>query len=263
MDKHTFALTVYKESPYLEECIQSLVNQTVKANIIIVTSTPTAFSRDLFEKYGIPYYINNTEKKNAATNWNFAIAQAPTSLVTVAHQDDMYEPGYAEHILNEFAGNADVQIAFTSYTDVINGRVRKYSMSAFVKSTLLLPFYFSKSIGSKFFKRAILLLGNPICCSSVTFNKEITGDQIFSDRYVFALDWFAWYELSAKAGKFMFINKKLIWHRIHNNSVTAASSNNGVAKREERAFFEMIWGNKIIAGVLSFVYRLGNLDNRS
>jgi cellulose synthase/poly-beta-1,6-N-acetylglucosamine synthase-like glycosyltransferase len=263
MTGHTFAITVYKESAYLEQCIQSIVNQTVKTNAIIVTSTPTEFSRDIAEKYGIPYHINSTEKKNAATNWNFAIEKAETDLVTVAHQDDMYQPDYAENVLNKFARHNNVQIAFTGYIDMINGKIRKYSMSAFVKSTLLLPFYFSEATSSNFFKRLVLLFGNPICCSSVTFNKALTGDQIFSDRYVFALDWFAWYEMSAKPGGFMFINKKLIIHRIHNSSVTAASSNNGAAKREEQAFFEMIWGNKFIARILSRVYRLGDLDNRS
>ena len=32
---HTFAICAYKESPYLEECIQSLMNQTVKSDILI------------------------------------------------------------------------------------------------------------------------------------------------------------------------------------------------------------------------------------
>ena len=34
---HTFAICAYKESQYLEECIKSLQNQTVKSNIIMAT----------------------------------------------------------------------------------------------------------------------------------------------------------------------------------------------------------------------------------
>ena len=37
---HTFAICAYKESPYLEECITSLMEQTVKSEIFIATSTP-------------------------------------------------------------------------------------------------------------------------------------------------------------------------------------------------------------------------------
>ena len=43
MDKdqisHTFAVCAYKESEYLEECVKSLLEQTVKTNIIMATST--------------------------------------------------------------------------------------------------------------------------------------------------------------------------------------------------------------------------------
>ena len=42
-DKHTFVICAYKESSYLEECIVSLEKQTVKSNILMVTSTPNAF----------------------------------------------------------------------------------------------------------------------------------------------------------------------------------------------------------------------------
>ena len=50
---HTFAICAYKESPYLEECILSLKNQTVKSNIIMATSTPNEWIQGLAEKYEI------------------------------------------------------------------------------------------------------------------------------------------------------------------------------------------------------------------
>lgn len=40
---HTFAICAYGESEYLEECISSLLNQTVKTNILISTSTPSEY----------------------------------------------------------------------------------------------------------------------------------------------------------------------------------------------------------------------------
>ena len=44
---HTFAICAYKESPYLEECIQSLMNQTVKSDILIATATPSKYIDDI------------------------------------------------------------------------------------------------------------------------------------------------------------------------------------------------------------------------
>ena len=48
--KHTFVICAYKESAYLEECILSLKQQTVKSNIIMITSTPNNYIRDTRRK---------------------------------------------------------------------------------------------------------------------------------------------------------------------------------------------------------------------
>ena len=52
---HTFAICAYKESPYLEECIQSLMNQTVKSDILIATATPSKYIDDIAAKYNLRY----------------------------------------------------------------------------------------------------------------------------------------------------------------------------------------------------------------
>ena len=49
-EMHTFAVCAYKESPYLENCLKSLKNQTVKSSIIMTTSTPNVFIKSLAEK---------------------------------------------------------------------------------------------------------------------------------------------------------------------------------------------------------------------
>ena len=94
---HTFAICAYKESAYLEKCIKSLKNQTIKSNIILVTSTPNDFLEEISKKYNLPYFINKGEK-GITQDWNYAYKMADTELVTIAHQDDVYLPEYAEHI---------------------------------------------------------------------------------------------------------------------------------------------------------------------
>ena len=62
---HTFAICAYKESAYLEKCIKSLKNQTIKSNIILVTSTPNDFLEEIskinvdkIKSYGdVEYYF--------------------------------------------------------------------------------------------------------------------------------------------------------------------------------------------------------------
>ena len=58
MNKHTFVVCAYKESPYLEECIRSLENQTVPSHIILVTSTPNSYIEGTAKKHGVELFVN-------------------------------------------------------------------------------------------------------------------------------------------------------------------------------------------------------------
>ena len=59
--QHTFVICAYKESPYLEECILSLKNQTQESRILMITSTPNAHITSLADKYQISLLVNEGE----------------------------------------------------------------------------------------------------------------------------------------------------------------------------------------------------------
>ena len=88
---HTFVLCAYKESPYLEECVLSLLNQRVRSRVIISTSTPNAHIKSVSAKFGLPLFVNEGEA-SISHDWNCAVAHCETPLVTIAHQDDVYLP---------------------------------------------------------------------------------------------------------------------------------------------------------------------------
>ena len=88
---HTFAICAYKESPYLEECITSLMEQTVKSEIFIATSTPNKYIDNIAAKYNLKVYVNEGES-GITQDWNFAYSKVQTDYVTIAHQDDKYAP---------------------------------------------------------------------------------------------------------------------------------------------------------------------------
>jgi len=262
MPEHCFVIPAYKDSPYLESCIQSLLNQTVKSEIVLTTSTPSTFIEGLAKKYQLPYFVNDAPS-SIATDWNFAISKASTNLVTIAHQDDIYEPIYTETIIKEISKrkNESVLIVFTNYVDLINDKVRGFSLNAWVKAILLLPFAFSKSLKHKFFKQSILWFGDPICCPAVTINLAALNHNFsFSTAYSCALDWLAWLKLAQQDGSFIYINQKLLKHRVHLGSETTNQISNGKRRQEEMQIFEMMWG-KTIAKLISKVYAIGYKDN--
>ncbi len=263
MRQHSFVIPAYKNSPYLESCIQSLINQTIKSEVVLTTSTPSLFIENIAKKYDLAYHISN-EPSSIATDWNFALSKASHSLVTIAHQDDIYERTYSEHILKEIEkrGGEDVLIAFTNYSDLVNNEDRGFSLNALVKSVLLLPIVISKRLKSQFFKKSILLFGDPICCPAVTINMGAMQNEFrFSTEYTCALDWYAWLEISKREGSFLFINKKLMKHRIHIDSETTSQINNGKRQQEELQIFELMWG-KTLAKLITKVYSLGYKSNR-
>ena len=93
-EKHTFVICAYKESAYLEECVKSLKEQKKESNIIMVTSTPNDYIKNICEKYDVELKINHGQG-GIVQDWNFGYNQARTPYVTIAHQDDLYFSDYS------------------------------------------------------------------------------------------------------------------------------------------------------------------------
>ena len=258
---HTFVIPAYQQSIYLEKCIQSLLAQHIKSEIILTTSTPSDFLEQIAKKYGLGYYISN--KSGIANDWNFALSKVATSYATIAHQDDVYEPSYTKNLLNVIneQRTENPLLLFTGYYDVLNGQHRPVTLNSIVKKMLMFPFAFKNHIDSKFFKKLLLSFGDPVCCPTVAFNLKKLNDFSFSTELTCVLDWYAWYQLAMHEGQFCFINKKLVGNRIHLESETSNQIAQGKRQLEEQQMFKLIWGTRF-AKIISWIYSLGHADNK-
>jgi hypothetical protein len=261
MLKHTFVIPAYKESPYLEACIQNLLKQTIKSEILITTSTPCLFIENIASKYRLAYVVNRKNDTSIANDWNFALAQAQTSFVTIAHQDDVYEENYTQEFLNKLEKYPNTSIAFSDYSDIVNGTIKKQSLNKLIKHLLLLPFKFKPAYKTKFIKKLILSFGSPICCPSVTYNLKMLTDFKFNNDYVVALDWLGWLQIANQDGMFLYINKDLVKHRIHQESETTVQLNNGKRTKEEFKILTQIWGG-FFGFIISKFYAFGQKGNQ-
>lgn len=153
---HTFAICAYKESEYLEDCIKSLKGQTVKTNIIMATSTPNDYVKNLAEKYNIPLFVRDG-KSDIRDDWNFAYNSAKTDWVTIAHQDDEYNKKYVEEMLNKIK-QVKNPIAFVSdYIPIKNGKIGPRDINSKIRKFLRIPLKNNKFAGTKFWKRQFCL----------------------------------------------------------------------------------------------------------
>ena len=235
---HTFVICAYKESAYLEECIESLENQTIKSNIIIATSTPNKYIEEIAQKHGITIKVNKG-KSGIGEDWNYEVSCAETPLVTVAHQDDIYCENYLEEIVKKLENNKDFVIAFSDYNEIKNGKTIPLTVNLKIKKILQFPLKINGK--SKFAKRFALAFGSSICCPAVTVNTKILGKKPYITNLKCDLDWDSWNEFSKIKGRFLYINKPLMKHRIHEESETSNLIENNIRLDEDLLMFKKFW----------------------
>lgn len=257
---HTFAICAYKESPFLRECIESLKKQTIPTNMIMTTSTENEHIRGLAEEYNIPLFINHGPS-GIANDWNFAYHHCRTKLITLAHQDDMYRPEYVEKMLEGINGAKHPLIYFTDYNELRDGQEVSDNKLLKIKRLMLLPLRIRAFHGSRFVRRRILSMGNPISCPAVTYVKDNLPSTVFIPGFKSNIDWQAWEFLSRKKGEFVYEKLPLTYHRIHIDSETSVSINNGnIRAQEDYEMFLKFWP-KWMAQFLMHFYIKGEESN--
>lgn len=248
---HTFVICAYKQSQYLEECIKSILNQKVKSNIIITTSTPNDYIKNIASAYSLPLYVNDGEK-GIGQDWNFGISKTNTDYVTIAHQDDIYNENYLEEIVKRIEEKKDFVIAFGNYEEIKNDEVIALTNNLKIKRILQRPLI--KHGEKNWAKMFSLKFGSSICCPCVTINIKIAGKQPFITELKCDLDWDTWLALSKKDGGFLYINKNLMKHRIHEESETSNLIDNNIRLYEDYEMLKKLWP-KPIAKMIMFFYK--------
>ena len=255
---HTFVVLAYKESKYLENCIRSLMAQTVSSQILIATATDNAFIRGIAGKYGLEVVVNQNST-GIAGDFDFGVQAGKTKFVTVAHQDDSYEPEYLEQVARYL--DSDTIIAFTDYYEEHPGGVQYTNRNLKIKRIMLAPLKLRGMQKNRWLRRRILSLGNPICCPSVTFNREKIRGNIFQSDFRSNMDWKAWELLSREKGRFVYVAKPLMMHRIHEESTTTEIIREGKRKNEDYEMMRLFWPGWI-ARRLSGVYARAEKNNK-
>lgn len=260
-EDHTFAVCAYKENPFLESTVESLVNQRVFGKIIISTSTPNDHIRSVADRFDIPVVVN-PHPHLAGDDWNYGYDSADTPLVTIAHQDDQYDPEYLATVLKALNAyeDDDVTMAFTDYYELRDGeRVRKNPLLS-IKRIMNAPLKVKALNGSSFVKRRILGFGNSICCPAVTYVKKRLGESVFDTTYVNSCDYKTFVDLARIPGRFVYIPECLMGHRIYAESATSRNLADNIRKREDAEILEELWPRPV-AHAINVVYALSEKSN--
>lgn len=257
-DLHSFVVLAYQESPFLKDCIKSILSQTSPSNIIIATTTPNQFINSIAQKNHLSILTN--PHTNIGGDFDFALHCANTPLVTIAHQDDIYEPDYTKEIIVAYTKYPQSSILFTDYYEIRNHKKMYTNTNLKIKRTLLFPARVKQHLNSRFAKRSLLRFGCSICCPSVTFVTKNCPHNIFKSSFQCNVDWHAWEKLSRQKGAFTYIAKPLMGHRISESSTTTNIINQGIRTKEDYELFKRFWPNPI-AKLFTKLYQQSEKSN--
>jgi len=247
---HTFVIPAYKESPYLEGCLQSVTSQTAKSSVLITTATPNPYIQGLADKYGVRV-ITNPNGGGIGKDWNFAFQQATTPYVTLAHQDDVYAIDFTEKHVTAFEKHKSAKplMAFSRST-VYKDDVAAVPFKNVVRWLLVMPFHFKRCITSKSIKKSILLFSNSISCPGVCYVKSNLPGFTFDNEAKYILDWKAWYDMSQREGAFIYLNFSSHIHREHAESATSVAGLKTL-QEEELSLLTQLWGNTFMPKIIT------------
>ena len=98
--KISIVIPAYNGEKYLRQALESVLNQTRKADeIIVIDDASTDNTAEIARNYGdkIKYY-HNDKATGFVDAWNRAIHKATGDFVTILHQDDLLHHEYLERI---------------------------------------------------------------------------------------------------------------------------------------------------------------------
>ena len=162
-----------------------------------------------------------------------------TKYATIAHQDDYYEPEYAEKVLGKMERNSDVLIGYSDYFEEKDGHEIPANTNLKIKTLMLKTMNLFPA--SHFWRNRVMAFGNPICCPAVTYNRKNLKNFYFDEGMRVSLDWYAWYKISEYKGRFAYVSDKLMCHRIHGESETSKTIADNTRSEEDLFMYELFW----------------------
>ncbi len=145
--KFTIVIPTYNGAEYIEEALLSAINQTRKADAVIVSDdNSTDNTLEICSRYKdeISIYKNENGPSGFVEGWNNAIRLVDDGYIAILHQDDLLAPTFLEEAEKTLELHSDVKHFFVpcnyidGYGNIIrkidccDGSVKRYSGNEYV-----------------------------------------------------------------------------------------------------------------------------------
>jgi GT2 family glycosyltransferase len=212
----------------------------------VAVATAAGGSRLLVERHA--------QRLGLAANFAHAASLVRTPFFCIAHQDDVYEPGYLARMVAALAADPALALAHCSAT-AIDAKGNPIAAAA-ERFKRRLARHAADASAPELFR--LLLRGNFICCPSVLFRRDaFAAVGGFDTRLSFALDWDLWLRCTRAGRRIGTVLEPLVRYRRHLGNATREATHSLRRFEEELAVLQRARDEGCAAGLLAAATPIG------
>lgn len=248
--KFTIVVPTYNGAAYIEEALLSAINQTRKADAIIVSDdNSTDNTLEICSRYKeeVTIYKNENGPSGFVEGWNNAIRLVADGYIAILHQDDLLAPTFLEEAEKALMDNPDVMHFFVPCNyidgtgniirdfDCYDGSMRRYSGMEYADSY--------RSVGSPHIHRCPGVITHRRIFELCTYRKE--AGHIADDDFFYRVGQYT---------DVIGVLKPLAFYREHNKSETGHLEHSKLVSRLANDYLFQVEQSKYNACISSATY---------
>ena len=246
----------YNHEKYLDERIQSVLNQSYKDfEVIILDDVSKDNSREVIEKYRgnthVSHIVYNTENSGSTfKQWAKGFSLAKGELIWIAESDDSCSHELLQKLVNEFEKDKELVLAY-SLSMFIDEHGNQHKPANNVKRTVHLD-------GKDYIQRYMEFGKHIKNASCALFRKDVAVNlnQIYT-HYKGSGDRMFWI-LIAEQGRVAIVNELLNYFRRYSSTTTSKMTLNGTNHKEELETYHYLCSHHLLDSLHRFLVRAYN-----
>ena len=238
----TYAIPYFKGIAYLENAIQSVINQdNPNWKMIVMDDRGGEDAESLVQSFSDERltYVRNESTLGMSANWNKALSLVTTELVTILHADDELLPNYTDVVTALMAEHPEAS-AVHCRTVIINEQGNR---------TLSLPDMVKKIVRPRGKKNVVtygelglwsLAKGQWIFCPTMCYRQSLIPSGKFSSDWMMVLDLELMSRILLDGGSIVGSPVVAYRYRRHSNNQTVKLTNSNKRFEEEIKLLDII-----------------------
>lgn len=259
----SIVIPIYNAEKYLEECLNSIKNQTYKNFEVIMVNDGSKDNSETicksFLKSDSRFRYFTKENGGVSSARNVGLDNVEGDYITFIDSDDWVDENHLEILIDGIIKN-NCEVAISSYMRFINTR-ETYLINIYSNQEKYLLNY-GKMNREKFLTELpkLISINNSFNCAvSKLFSRRLVEDIRFDSNIIYAEDLDFYFKLYLKANNFIFINAETYIYRQHDESTTSGFSQ--IHAEQELSVFKKMYETALILGIptVNYVRKLQTL----